>query len=413
MSRLEGSPKAHSRKSKFTRRVADCAAVLAAICLAIAFLANQAASSQRPPSNAATDSAQGVRLPGHVLPALDKATRVSPPRSTAAHEADQPLTLTIVLRRDRQADFERYLRGLYDPKSPIYRHFLSQDEIANRFGPTAQSYDAVERYLEAHGFHLIYGSKSRLTLTMSGTRADAEQAFGITICDYKLGKRQFFANDRDPALPAQIASSVQAIQGLSDLAEPSAVNKPIQAPPPNSPVFPPPSPKPSPTPGPPCSVEAASQCGANAGGSPCYNTKAAQQCYQQCLSNGGTPTNFNGQDFGGLLDQLVTTDCGPADRGADKGQLRWHRPDGRIGRVRFVCSERRHKLSRIARLAADARQQHLESGRQWRHDDQREPGRGARRYQRGPHHGARREDRGLRFAFFGTRQFPAGVDEDD
>jgi hypothetical protein len=52
-----------------------------------------------------------VRLPGHVLPALAKATVVASKPNSGA----QPVTLTIVLRRDDQAGFEKYLNGLGDP----------------------------------------------------------------------------------------------------------------------------------------------------------------------------------------------------------------------------------------------------------------------------------------------------------
>src|SRR5271169_650790 len=62
-----------------------------------------------------------VRLPGHVLPALAKATVVpSKPGSDA-----QPMTLTIVLRRDDQAGFERRLHDVYDPHSNQFHHYLS------------------------------------------------------------------------------------------------------------------------------------------------------------------------------------------------------------------------------------------------------------------------------------------------
>ena len=49
------------------------------------------------------------RIPGHVLPALAKATVVEP---RAERIANQPVTLTIVLKRDDQAGFEKYLKEI-------------------------------------------------------------------------------------------------------------------------------------------------------------------------------------------------------------------------------------------------------------------------------------------------------------
>lgn len=147
-----------------------------------------------------------VRLPGHVLPAIQKATLVA---ATPSEEAE-PITLTVVLKREDQAGFDRYLRDLYDPQSPQFRHFLSQQ----RFGPTQNAYDEVLAYLEANGFKLLQGSPNRMTLTLGGTRAQAEQAFDVQIRDFETRGRRFFANDLDPAVPRVLAANILAVKGL-------------------------------------------------------------------------------------------------------------------------------------------------------------------------------------------------------
>ncbi len=73
-----------------------------------------------------------VRLPGHVLKVLAKAESVKLP----AKAGSEPIpTLTLVLKRDREKAFKRYLREVYDPHSRNYHHFLKQRDIAARFGP--------------------------------------------------------------------------------------------------------------------------------------------------------------------------------------------------------------------------------------------------------------------------------------
>jgi hypothetical protein len=164
-----------------------------------------------------------VRLSGHQLPALSKAT----PISSRPSASSQPMTLTIVLNRDDQAGFDRYLHDVYDRKSKIFRRFLTQKQIADRFGPSRHDYDSLIAYLRRAHLHVVDRSKNRLTLTVSGTRAQVERAFDVPIRDYKLGDRMFYANDGNPALPRELASSVQAVQGLSDLARPRPVIQPI------------------------------------------------------------------------------------------------------------------------------------------------------------------------------------------
>lgn len=162
-----------------------------------------------------------VRLPGHVLPALQKAVPLEP-GSIADKKArdNEPLTLTLTLKRDDQAGFDRYLRDIYDPKSKIYRHFLSQKEVAAKFGPSRKAYDEALGYLHKHGFELVEGSANRLTLTVRGTRGQAEGAFAVHVADYEIGKRRFFANTADPALPKEFAVHIGSVSGLSNLATP-------------------------------------------------------------------------------------------------------------------------------------------------------------------------------------------------
>ena len=154
-----------------------------------------------------------VRLPGHVLSALKKATLLSP----GIDRDGQPLTITLVLKRSDENGFNRYLRDVYDPHSGKFHDFLVPAEVSNRFGPSRKSYEDLSSWLSENGFKLHQRSKNRMTLTASGTRAQVEDTFKLRIADYRLGTETFYANDRDPALPAQLASSVQAVSGLSDL----------------------------------------------------------------------------------------------------------------------------------------------------------------------------------------------------
>ena len=263
-----------------------------------------------------------VRLPGHVLPALSTAT-VVPSKSDSD---TQPITLTLVFKHDDQPAFEHFLHGLYDPKSRNFHHFLTQQQIADRFGPSRGDYDAVFRWMTSKGFSVERGSVNRLTLTMSGTRAEAERAFDVRIGDYAFRERSFYANDRDPALPTELASSVQAVEGLSNFAEPRrgpltdkiAVVPPTPpaTPPPPTPPPTPPTPEPTPPPPPPpitlvCSKAQASLCSQPPVEitDPCLRVKALIACYTACLTAGGQVSQLNGTDVATLLAQYEANDC--------------------------------------------------------------------------------------------------------
>lgn len=162
-----------------------------------------------------------VRLPGH--------TRAGLP-AKAARSPAAPMALTFVLRHDDETGFERYLHDVGDPHSPDYRRYLTAAEQAERFGPSQETVDALARWLASNHFAEIDRGANRLTLTAGASRADVERALGIRVDDYAGDGRTFFANDRDPALPAELAAHVHSIAGLSDRARPSPLS--ASAPPP-------------------------------------------------------------------------------------------------------------------------------------------------------------------------------------
>ena len=166
-----------------------------------------------------------VRLKGEVLSALQSATKL--PKVEAA--AEQPITLTIMMNLSDPAGFDAYSRGFADRASPLYRKRLAPEELMSRFGPSQASYDAVAAYLRQNGFALVAGSSNRLTLTVRGTRAQAERAFDVSISDYQLGTRHFYANDADPAIPQSLAPMIRSVSGLSNLAQHRALAAPAPA----------------------------------------------------------------------------------------------------------------------------------------------------------------------------------------
>ena len=179
----------------------------------LAALLTITASSQ---ASMAPPITETVRIQGEVLPALAGARRLA----SRHGESNEQLTLTIVLKHDDQAGVDRYIRELNDPHSKNFHKYLTQEQIANRFGPSRGAYRETLRFLHDKGFKLVAGSKNRLTITVRGTRAQAESAFGIAIGDYQIGSRKFYANDSDPALPRDLAAHILSVGGLTNYAEP-------------------------------------------------------------------------------------------------------------------------------------------------------------------------------------------------
>ncbi|MFI9384326.1 protease pro-enzyme activation domain-containing protein [Kutzneria sp. NPDC052558] len=151
-----------------------------------------------------------VALTGDISPAVGVSHRVGD------LPADRPLHVAVPLKLRDAAGLDRFLAAVADPHSPDYGHYLTPAQFADRFGPSQRSYDQVSAYLQARG--LTVTGVNGQAVDATGTAAQVAAAFATPIGRYDRDGRQFFANDRNPVLPASIAGLVQGVSGLNDYA---------------------------------------------------------------------------------------------------------------------------------------------------------------------------------------------------
>ncbi len=127
------------------------------------------------------------------------------------------LALTLPLRDP--AGLQDFLSRLYDPADPAYGHYLTTAQFTERFGPTAESYQAVIAFAQAHGLTVTNTHPNRLIVDVSGTAPVVEAAFGIHLMSYRATNGHVFhAPDADPLIPAALAGRLTGIVGLENSA---------------------------------------------------------------------------------------------------------------------------------------------------------------------------------------------------
>jgi kumamolisin len=131
----------------------------------------------------------------------------------------QRLNLAVSLKIADPAALNRRIEQLYDPASPRYHHFLTPAQFADEFGPTQNDYDAVIRFLNDSGLQVTATYPNRMLIDVRGDVAQVEQIFGVRINNYADGSQSFFANDRDPELPASIAPLIESVRGMENYLE--------------------------------------------------------------------------------------------------------------------------------------------------------------------------------------------------
>jgi subtilase family serine protease len=134
--------------------------------------------------------------------ALQGATYVGP-----AQIASMSIDVDVKMRD--QAGLSQYAAQAGDPKSPLYRQFLTPDQIAQRFGADDTTYAAVATYFEKFGLH-VGGWKQHLSLFVKGSQSQFESALGVKFGVYERGGTQFIGINGAPHFSANIG--VRAIR---------------------------------------------------------------------------------------------------------------------------------------------------------------------------------------------------------
>ncbi|MEI6676229.1 MAG: protease pro-enzyme activation domain-containing protein, partial [Verrucomicrobiota bacterium] len=161
----------------------------------------------------------GQQLHGHVpaaVPALQPVERLP---------ATQRVQLAIGLPLRNPDALKSLIADLYNPASPSYRQYLTPAQFAERFGSTANDYQAVMDFAQANGLTITMTHPNRLVLDVEGTITDIEKTFHVTMRTYQHPRegRTFYAPDAEPSLDLPVP--VLHISGLDNYSIPKPNHK--------------------------------------------------------------------------------------------------------------------------------------------------------------------------------------------
>ncbi len=134
--------------------------------------------------------------------------------------ATQSLRLVLVLPLRNQPELDDLLQRLYDPSSSSYHQFLTVEEFTSRFGPAPEDYDSVIRFANDNGLKVVGTSPNRVNVDVTGSVANIEQAFHVTMGVYQhpTENRTFYAPDREPT--PNLTIQLWHIAGLDNYSTP-------------------------------------------------------------------------------------------------------------------------------------------------------------------------------------------------
>lgn len=157
---------------------------------------------------------------GLALPAAARAQRIhhfgSHTQDAGPTAASTRITTSIILHVTDQRGLEDYVRSTVTPGNPNFHQFLSVQQFRDRFAPSSRRIDHLVRYLESYGITVDKIFPDHLDLTVTGTTAAIDAAFGTQEHDYDRGNEHFHRPATQPALPGTLGQLVLAMPGLSN-----------------------------------------------------------------------------------------------------------------------------------------------------------------------------------------------------
>ena len=181
-----------------------------------------------PPVVPAASVKAPVALAGSVPEAVATATKLAP------LNANQPLSALIHFKFADPQAAQNYVDAVSDPHSLFYGQWLTPQEIADRFGPSANDNAALLQFAQANGLQADPLPTNRMSLRVRGTVAQIQKAFGVTLNRYQesaahaLAKRgpnaapyTFFATETPVKFPAAFAGKIAAVTGLENYSRPT------------------------------------------------------------------------------------------------------------------------------------------------------------------------------------------------
>ena len=155
-------------------------------------------------------------LPGHAATPTASAQVVSAAADVGLVPAATPMSALVRLKGRQAAAFDAAVAALYDPSSPTYHQWMSENDLA-AYAPTAQDVATATASLQAQGLQVDKAYDDGFTLKVSGPASRLQAAFGTRIHQLQANGRTLYKTSTAPAYQGANADLVASVSGLSSV----------------------------------------------------------------------------------------------------------------------------------------------------------------------------------------------------
>jgi subtilase family serine protease len=192
-------------------------------------------------------AASGVALlmVGAAASSADAATKPRLIRGTAttwAHKAHdlgklstgRRIDFGVVVGMRDHAGADQKLRAISTPGSASYGKWLSTKQFERQFAPSASDVSSVRQWLTSNGFRVDRTFGSGMYVKASGTVAQANRVFGVSLHDYRYKGKTLSGMTHDLSLPAGAPAVIKGVTGLDGTQYLKTMGAKLPGPPPGA-----------------------------------------------------------------------------------------------------------------------------------------------------------------------------------
>jgi subtilase family serine protease len=160
----------------------------------------------------APGAAGAATLSGNTAGWLKNATKVG------AASGNESVTIALHMALPNSAGLKTFVQQVSTPGGAQYGRYLTNEEFAQRFAPSAADVNAAKALLENAGMTEVQVGPHGAYLTAQATISQLRTTFKVTQNLYSYKGMTLRANAEEPTLPDALAKKVVFVEGLDDTA---------------------------------------------------------------------------------------------------------------------------------------------------------------------------------------------------
>ncbi len=125
----------------------------------------------------------------------------------------QEINVTVQLQLQNKAAFDKAVDALYDPTSPTFHHWFTDQDL-KKYAPAQVQSDAVREELQSHNLEIVSTDKNGFSIRARGTAANVESAFNTQLHEFQRNGKVFRANVASARLSGTAGDYVAGVAGL-------------------------------------------------------------------------------------------------------------------------------------------------------------------------------------------------------